>query len=203
MRCLALADTLQREGAATRFISRHLPEHLEALLTERGHGFVRLATTLNPGDVDVLKHAHWLGTSQLSDARATSAALSDRTWDWLVVDHYALDSRWESAMRAHVSKIMAIDDLADRTHDCDLLLDQNLHFGMEERYRGLIPSKSASLFGPMYALLRPEFESLRRAARIRSAGVRRVLVSMGGVDATNQTEKAIHAVAGLASPPPS
>jgi UDP-2,4-diacetamido-2,4,6-trideoxy-beta-L-altropyranose hydrolase len=197
MRCLALADALTYEGMKTRFISRHLPSSLEQLLAERGHGLVRLGAGTNTEEIDELEHARWLGTSQNADARDSINALSDRIWNWLVVDHYALDSRWEAAMRDRVRTIMVIDDLADRMHDCDVLLDQNLHADMQARYRNRIPRESSLLLGPKYALLRPEFEAIRSSTNIRDAGVRRVLVCMGGVDASNQTEKAIHAVAGL------
>lgn len=47
--------------------------------------------------------------------------------------------------------------IADRPHDCDLLLDQNLYTAMESRYENLVPSTCKKLLGPKYALLRPEF----------------------------------------------
>ena len=102
-------------------------------------------------------HAAWLGTSRASDAEETIEKIKalDQKPDWLVVDHYALDEQWEKRLRPFVQNIFVIDDLADRAHDCDLLLDQNLHQGLEQRYRGLLSPACTTLLGPKYALLRP------------------------------------------------
>lgn len=97
MRCLTLADALQAAGAQVRFVCLHLPEHLQEVLLSRGHALARLDCLPGdsiPGD---LSHAHWLGIDQRTDAHASLQALSDHAWDWRVVDHYVLDSRWESA----------------------------------------------------------------------------------------------------------
>jgi len=81
---------------------------------------------------------------------------------------------------------MAIDDIADRRHDCDLLLDQNLNeFG--GRYDELVPSDCVRLLGPDYALLRPEFATIRDGLRERTAKVERLLVNFGGTDPTGET----------------
>lgn len=95
---------------------------------------------------------------------------------------------------------MVIDDLADRRHECDLLLDQNYCENLEGRYAGLVPAPCRKLLGPRYALLRPEFVSMRTGLPERSGEVRRILVFFGGVDPTNETEKAIEAFLTLARP---
>ena len=101
-------------------------------------------------------HAGWLDVDWQTDAAQTLTALQVEPVGWLVVDHYALDSRWERELRPTCRRLMVIDDLADRSHDCDLLLDQNL--GREAAdYAGLVPPDSMILVGPKYALLRPEF----------------------------------------------
>ncbi|WVM89513.1 hypothetical protein UMZ34_02635 [Halopseudomonas pachastrellae] len=69
-------------------------------------------------------HAHWLGVSAEQDAADTAAVLQSKGCDWLVVDHYALDAQWEAHVRGCSGHVLVIDDLADRAHDCDLLLDQ-------------------------------------------------------------------------------
>lgn len=114
--------------------------------------------------------------------------------DWLVVDHYGLDANFESAMRARAPRILAIDDLADRRHDCDLLLDQNWFPDAGRRYRERVPARCRMLLGPRYALLRPEFSALR--SRARSGEVRTILVSLGGVDAGNETSNVIRLLIG-------
>lgn len=198
MRCLTLANELIQRGAQIRFISRDLPTHLRDMLTAKGMEFVPMESEGAPSiPADDLAHAHWLGVSQAQDALATLQALSGKTWDWLVVDHYALDARWESALRGSVKKIMVVDDIADRQHDCDVLLDQNFYADMQTRYIGKVPSSCALLTGPRYALLRDEFRKLREQIRPRTGAVKNILVFFGGVDAGNYTGQAIEALSAI------
>jgi UDP-2,4-diacetamido-2,4,6-trideoxy-beta-L-altropyranose hydrolase len=116
------------------------------------------------------------------------------------VDHYALDSEWERGMRPYVSRIMVIDDVANRRHDCDVLLDQNLRQDSHLRYQGLVPGHCQQFLGPRYALLRPEFRATRFRLRPRDGRIRRILVFFGGMDPSNQTAKALEAIRLLARP---
>lgn len=185
-RCQTLADALAQRGAQIRFVCRHLTEGAQERLQAAGHAVMRID---GAGEPDDLPHAAWLGGSQAEDAARTCAVLASFAPDWLIVDHYALDARWERALREQALRIMAIDDLADRDHACDLLLDQNLYADMAARYAGRVPASARRLLGPRYALLRPEFRAMR--GRHRDGGVRRVLVFFGGVDAANQTGRVI------------
>lgn len=193
MRCLTLADVLKKNGAHIRFISRNLPAHLRDMLVAKGMELVPLESGLGSSAFDDLAHSHWLGTNQASDAQATNQALSGISWDWLVVDHYALDARWETALRAFTKRIMVIDDLADRRHDCEVLLDQNYYENQEVRYDGLLPSKCTTLLGLNYLLLRPEFAEARKRIKSKDGTIRRILVFFGGVDSANQTQNALNA----------
>jgi UDP-2,4-diacetamido-2,4,6-trideoxy-beta-L-altropyranose hydrolase len=197
MRCLTLADALKRQGATMRFVSRNLPAHLGEMLKAKGMDFVALPNEIAGELGGDLAHSQWLGASQVQDAHATGLALSDKQWDWIIVDHYALDARWESALRAVTKQIMVIDDLADRKHDCDVLLDQNYYRDMQTRYDGKVPEHCRMLFGPRYALLREEFRELRAQVKPRTGEVRRILLFFGGVDAGNHTGLAIKALSGL------
>lgn len=199
MRCLTLADELRSRGAEVHFICREHPGNLFALIAERGYPIVRLPLAEPeqiPSSGDVA-HAAWLGAPWQQDAQETVAALPSGGVDWLIVDHYALDQRWEQYVRPHVGKIMVIDDLADRPHDCDLLLDQNLYPDLETRYDLLTPPSCRKLLGPKNALLRPEFIAARRTLRERDGVIRRVLVFFGGVDPTNETGKVLAALASI------
>jgi UDP-2,4-diacetamido-2,4,6-trideoxy-beta-L-altropyranose hydrolase len=174
-----------------------LTENLKDVLSAKGYDFVSLNNILNePADGDLL-HSGWLGTSQNVDARDTIHALAGQAWDWLVVDHYSLDIRWESALRPVASKILVIDDLADRQHDCEVLLDQNLYSHMSRRYVGKVPEQCQLLLGPRYALLREEFGRLRPQVKPRCGPFKRVLVFFGGVDADNYTSRAIDALVSI------
>lgn len=194
MRCLTLADELTQRGAQICFVSRYLPEYLANLLAAKGYELARLDSPENDADLDELTHAPWLGCSQAQDAKNSIKALSDKAWDWLIVDHYALDSRWESRLRQTAPKILAIDDIADRLHDCDILLDQNFYADMNTRYAGKVPDHCQLLLGPRYALLREEFRHLREQVEPRKGSVQRILVFFGGVDADNYTGRAIQAL---------
>ncbi|WP_254434767.1 UDP-2,4-diacetamido-2,4,6-trideoxy-beta-L-altropyranose hydrolase [Magnetospirillum sp. UT-4] len=115
--------------------------------------------------------------------------------DLLVVDHYRLDAAYEGTARAWARRILVLDDLADRTHDCDLLLDQTLGRHAAD-YRPLVPPGCRVLTGPAFALLRPDFASLRGQALERRRGVlKRVLVAFGGTDPGNATGLALAGIA--------
>jgi UDP-2,4-diacetamido-2,4,6-trideoxy-beta-L-altropyranose hydrolase len=196
MRCLTLADALSERGAQSTFICRPHAGHLMDLIRQRGHTAKTLASADDaftaPADPC---HAKWLGTDWASDAAQTQHALGDQVVDWLVVDHYALDRRWEQALRPHSRRIMAIDDLADRLHDCDLLLDQNLGRQAKD-YCGLLSRHTQTLIGPAYALLRPEFAQWREHSLQRRAQpqLKNLLITMGGVDQANATGQVLDAV---------
>ncbi len=130
-------------------------------------------------------YAAWLGVPQAQDASESIEAIQGALVDWLIMDHYALDAEWERRLRPHVERLMVIDDLANRSHDCDLLLDQNLVPENHARYRNLVPSTCRLLLGPRYALLGPEYRVWRRSLRPREGQVGRVLVFLGGSDPEN------------------
>lgn len=202
MRCLTLADALRERGGNCSFVCRPHQGHLLDLIAQRGHQALALpelqegAQTKNNSP----EHAHWLGTDWTTDAQYTQQALiahkGGEPVAWLVVDHYALDARWEEALRPQAKRIMVIDDLADRPHDCDLLLDQNLGRSKQD-YFGLLKGETSALVGPHYALLRPEFAALRAQSLTRRQNnplLRRLLVTMGGVDKDNATGQVLAAL---------
>jgi UDP-2,4-diacetamido-2,4,6-trideoxy-beta-L-altropyranose hydrolase len=196
MRCLTLADALELRGAHIRFVSRHLPAYLQDMLRDKGYEFKMLESPANE-KLDELAHSHWLGTTQRRDAEEALQLLSDRTWEWVIVDHYALDARWDSILRQRVKNILVIDDIADRQHDCDILLDQNFYVDMESRYSGKVPEHCRLLLGPQYALLRDEFRQWHQQVKPRSGPVKRIFVFFGGVDIDNYTGRTIDALVAL------
>jgi UDP-2,4-diacetamido-2,4,6-trideoxy-beta-L-altropyranose hydrolase len=199
MRCLALADALKSRGAQVRFVSRHIPGHMREMLASKGHELAPLNSTPRDEGEDKIPHSRWLGASQATDAHDTIQVLSDKTWEWLVVDQYALDARWESVLRKAVKRILVIDDLADRIHDCDVLLDQNFYQDQNTRYAGKVSPHCQLLIGPRYALLREEFCRMRGQINPRTGSVKRILVFWGGVDPYNYTARTIEALANIAS----
>ncbi|SFR85298.1 UDP-2,4-diacetamido-2,4,6-trideoxy-beta-L-altropyranose hydrolase [Marinobacter daqiaonensis] len=194
MRCLTLADELKRQGADCHFIMRPLPGALTALVESRGHRVERLPElddrlAPEPSDAEGPAHSHWLAGSWRQDAADTGTVVERLKPDWLVVDHYGIEARWERVLKAGCARLMAIDDLADRAHDCDLLLDQNL--GREpEDYRRWVPANCQLMTGPSFALLRPEFRAWRDRSLARRRGSSEpleLLINLGGVDRENLT----------------
>lgn len=208
MRCLTLADALRAKGVRCHFISREHPGHLLDMIRQRGHEVTSLPAALpqastadTSGTPQESAHTAWLGCDWQTDAQQTRATLANLYPDWLVVDHYALDQRWEVVLQPHCQKLMVIDDLADRHHCCDLLLDQNL--GRESQdYVGLVPITCQVLTGPHYALLRPEFAALRDYSLKRRANpqLSQLLITMGGVDQPNATGQVLQALKGCDLP---
>ncbi|MDR3371390.1 UDP-2,4-diacetamido-2,4,6-trideoxy-beta-L-altropyranose hydrolase [Rhodoferax sp.] len=213
MRCLTLADALTAHGAQCHFVSRAHPGHLLELIQQRGYkvntleAHVKQAQPAIKIDADIggntqqiepqkPAHAAWLGSTWQADAQETANLLNNLQPDWLVVDHYALDQRWEAALAPSYKKLLVIDDLADRAHCCDVLLDQNLGRHQQD-YATLVPVHCQVFTGPHYALLRPEFAELRPYSlqrRRAQTTIGQLIITMGGVDQDNATGQVLQAL---------
>lgn len=182
-RCLTLAQTMERKGWSWK------------IALSDGSSF------------DDIQHSLGLSTSTLirvpDEANKQNDALAQElkdSADLFVVDDYALEAPFSTAARAWAKAVMAIDDLADRPFDADILLNQNPSFSPAS-YSGLVPETCKVLTGCGYALLRDEFASARSVARDGrasrpSAAPSRILVSLGGTDDANVTETILSALAG-------
>jgi UDP-2,4-diacetamido-2,4,6-trideoxy-beta-L-altropyranose hydrolase len=169
MRCASLAAALRALGDEVLFCCRDHPGAMMDWLKDRGFAVKRI------------------GANDAAETRAASAAA-----DWLVVDHYELDSDWEKAANG-AARLLAIDDLG-RDHACNLLLDQNYDNPLHRQYR--VPEGCETLLGPHYALVRPEFAQHRQASLARSRDtIARVLIFMSGGDTQNETGKALQGFA--------
>lgn len=175
-RCLVLADALATAGWSCAFATAAESGKTVPELSDSGHRIV------------------WLNEAGLQDPRALPVEREQQI-DLLVVDHYGLDASYERAGREHAARIMAIDDLATRDHDCDVLLDQTLGRRPDE-YAGRVPAGCRLLLGPSFALLRTQFADARRSGRpARHAnGRRRMLISFGAIDGRNLSALALQAV---------
>lgn len=203
MRCLTLADSLRQGGNIVTFICRELDGNMCDLIAKRGYSIRKLPYRPQMLHDTTDRIAIWSGEIWQNDAEQTIEQLKPiaaiKSIEWLIIDHYGLDIQWEQQVGPYVNKIMVIDDLADRKHVCNLLLDQNLYFDMQERYEDLIPQYSKTLLGPQYAILRQEFYQAKPRAKIRE-GIKRILMFFGGSDPTNETLKALQALSMLDKP---
>jgi UDP-2,4-diacetamido-2,4,6-trideoxy-beta-L-altropyranose hydrolase len=177
MRCMTLGSELRKSGASVTFACRSLAEPLEHAARERGFQLVSVDTQ---------------GAGQHADADATLAAVGVRSFDWMIVDHYGLDAAWELRMRKASRLSLVIDDLANRPHDCDVLLDQNLRRDAAGGYDRYLPGGCERLLGPRYALLDESFHAQR--ARLAGAERRAILVSFGGSDPHSLTLPVLRAL---------
>lgn len=174
MRCLTLAERLHRDGWRCVFVCT--PKILETI------------PAINAANVDV----RMIDLDLWGAADAVRAALPEGC-EALIVDDYSIDRSFEAKCRPWAKQIMVIDDLADRHHDCDVLIDQTAG-RVVEHYRELIPEGSTLLLGSEYALLRQEFVYMRGASaqrRQQSVEPKRILVTLGLTDAVNATSKVL------------
>lgn len=198
IRCLTLAEKLRRQSAEVTFICREHIGHLCDFIETKGYPVLRLPLVLEKEELPAdTPHSEWLRVSQKEDAAQTIQMMLETTAELLVVDHYAINEVWEGILRKSATKIMVIDDLADRIHDCDYLLDQNDYEDYQFRYASLIPTSCKKFLGPNFALLRSEFYQLSIKRRIRRGSVKRLLLFFGGSDQTNETLKALSAFLAL------
>ena len=184
MRCLTLARQLASNGAEVAFVCRDLPGAMFDVIDD---------------DFRCIKlHSeHETKTNQLKDAEESIHELSTvfpEGVDWIVVDHYQLDFTWETVMRRYAKKILVVDDLANRQHLCDALLDQNYYVDYQNRYKSLVSSDCELFLGPSHVLFRPEFYDAACQYRDRTGTVKRVLVFFGASDVTNQTKKVVDCI---------
>jgi UDP-2,4-diacetamido-2,4,6-trideoxy-beta-L-altropyranose hydrolase len=180
MRCVVLANALAQAGWRSEFLMREEPGHLADWVIENGHRATLLSSA-----------------GAVTDAQPVLDAVRGKAlFDWLVIDHYGLDKTWEDQVRGMAARQLVVDDLANRPHHCDVLLDQNAG-RTPDHYASLLPLATQRLLGPQYALMAPSFRALRDTAiarRDRSTPPLRLLVSMGGVDRDNHTDRVLTAV---------
>ena len=190
MRCLALANALKNNHFTVEFICRKHDGNLIDRICEDGFKVHKLQLGSEDSTDLKLEHSSLLGVSQKQDAEDCIKVLNDELIDWIVVDSYALDEDWHRSLKPFCSRLMVIDDLADRNYQCDILLDQT--FGRDiTDYINRTPSNCQSLVSSKYALLRQEFADhrLESLARRKHPKLNHLLINMGGIDLANITEK--------------
>jgi UDP-2,4-diacetamido-2,4,6-trideoxy-beta-L-altropyranose hydrolase len=191
LRCIVIAEWLQRAGASVAFAMRCLDGNLIDRVKERGFEVIVLRDGSEP------PLATWLTVEPEEEIAGMQRLVEDlgRPPRWIIVDHYELDAEWERAMAALGSRLCAVDDIANRPHDSDVLLDATLTD--PGRYEDLVPHRTLRLLGLRYAPIRNDFVAERERARTRDGHVRRILVFYGGVDWTGETLKALRVLRSL------
>lgn len=203
MRCLTFAKALRdQKNSECIFICRDQNGNLNHRISKEGFEVKCLISTKGEPIVnkinneDILTHAHWLGVDWKVDALQTLEMLDGKSADWLVIDHYSIDARWQKIVRPRAKKILVIDDLADRRHDCEILLDQNIISSYGTRYNSLLKTNCIKLLGPSYALLQAEYSELHPRIPPRMGPVKSILLFLGS-DQSRVYEKVISAFIAL------
>ncbi len=193
-RCLSIARHLRRRGASVVFATRTSNPTIDHWLSDAGVTQVVLSGLA----ASRVPHGQpWAPADQEADAEDLLAQSGTPTWDTVVVDHYGLGIPWETALSDHTHRLVVIDDLANRAHHADLLVDHNWYGpNNHKRYKALVPPETPLLLGPRYALLDHSYATTRRSLPVRTPP-KRVLVNFGGTDAGAQTTTAIDALLGF------
>ena len=187
MRCITLAAALQEKGVACVFACRPFDGNLIRLIEESGFVTVCMTSPRNK-DVDSGNYESWLGVSYESDAEETNSILASIKPEWVIVDHYGIDERWENIVKQACKHIFVIDDLANRRHACFAILDSS--FGRDTQdYVGLVDTNTPVYAGPTFCILRPEFPLMRRKMESRNYGqpLKNILITFGGADVGSVT----------------
>lgn len=192
MRCLVLADGLTARGYEVCFSCLPQPGDMISFIQSRGYEVIRLTApkVFKEPRHDTDYHA-WLQKSPQEDAQDFLRKVTET--DWVITDHYAIDALWHDRVKApRKCRLLCIDDLV-RRHHADVVVDQTLG-----RQAGEYSTHGPALTGTDYALLGPQFATLRAFAekRARPASPVRVLISMGGIDLPNASLAVLKALVG-------
>lgn len=194
IRCLNLAKALKKAGAQCFFISKDHRGNIVEKINQEGFP-VKVISVHEKTDIYIRDEKSWLNGSQTDDAEQFVALVAENCThpDIIIVDHYSLDREWEAIVKASFSsaQLVVIDDLCNRSHHCDLLIDQT-YLRSAEEYAILNENNGKILAGTKYALLDPRFSQLRNKSIAHKASItlpKKLMLTMGGVDAHNVTGK--------------
>ena len=179
IRCIALANELKNLFNKIIFLTNNTSENLIDIIKD------------NDFQVKILDEN---GLNNEIKSLSSFIALYDTELNYLLIDHYDIDHKYEYRMRKFFKKIFIIDDLANRKHDCDLLIDQNYYKNLNSRYDELVPTNCIVLLGPKYVILRSEFQDIQKIKLKKNTSPKNILISYGGSDPKNESEKILDAI---------
>ena len=112
----------------------------------------------------------------------------------VIFDHYELMADTHNLYRTTALFIAAIDDMANRFMDVDILFDVNIG-RTSKSYAGLVPGNAEVYAGADYQIIKPDFfeikhQCLNRRAR-RRGKIGRVFISLGGTDPLSMTSSVL------------
>lgn len=181
MRCIALSAKLKEFNWECFFFTKDLDGNLFNEISELSNHvtYIPCDNTYIPSN----EYDRWLSSTEEYDAKECIKKIDD-IFDVIVVDSYSLSCSWESLVRPYCKKLVVLDDLANRVHDCDVLIDVTLG-RLPVDYNGLVSSDSVLLLGVNFALIRQEFITLRNESKLRRSQTKKIetiLINFGGTD---------------------
>ena len=197
MRCLTLALKLSNQGHSCEFVCRQFTGNDIQRITRAGFA-VHLLNPVDESRLQTNDTSTWVGVSTIDDLFETLAVVDAQIYDWVILDHYGLDSVWQEGIKSVCKKLCIVDDLCNRNLECDLIINQN--GGIDSSmYAGLKRAHTKLLIGPKYAMLRDEFAMWRPVSLSRRSlpEKRKILVSMGGLDVVNATSNVLMVLAAV------
>jgi UDP-2,4-diacetamido-2,4,6-trideoxy-beta-L-altropyranose hydrolase len=196
VRCITLAQSLSAHGIKSSFLCWDYDGRMISYIESSGFPAYRLDFGRNGEQVpDHIANKVSCYSTQQKDARNCIEIAKKLDIGVVLVDHYSLDISWEKEVKPYVKKLIVLDDLANRRHDCDLLIDQNLGRKPSD-YDGLLIQDCKKLIGPKYSLVRSEFSRMRISSLSRKDRneIRHILVTLGGADNANATMDVLKAL---------
>jgi len=181
-RCVVLASRFLLDGYNCVFVtSKKSKESVENIVCNRFD-----VVTIDAGFNSVC---------ELDDARLVVDIYRQFSSCLVVLDSYALGIIWERCVSSFNIKILVIDDLLFRGHQCEFFLDQNIRVDMDNFSRSV--ECSVSFEGPRYSLISDDYAEKRKLPIIRDKGINNVLIFLGGGDAFNLTDLVLRVICGL------
>ena len=194
-RCITLARELKKRGMKIHFICRSHIGNIGSRIIDEGFDVTMLPVNKNILRSSSTRYKSWLGVDWTQDANDTSKILLKKKPRVLILDHYAIDIKWQNSVKSSTNvKIMVIDGLANRRHNCEILLDYTYSLKHRKKWKNLISSKCKLLLGIKYILLKNEFMKIKKSQIKKKTNIKRILVAFGGYDKINATSVAIDAI---------
>ena len=197
-RCLTLSKELKKKGMKIHFICRSHPGNMKSRIIDEGFDITMLPVDKNISRSSNNGYKSWLGANWKKDANDTSRIILKKKPRLLILDHYAIDIKWESLVKSSSNvKIMVVDGLGNRRHNCDILLDYTYSLEHRKKWKNLISSDCRLLLGTKFILLRNEFIKVKKSQLKRTGKIKRILFAFGGYDKINATNIALEAINSL------
>lgn len=183
MRCLALGQAWQDRGGTVTVITASNSHDLAERVRAEGMDWVVISAK----------------SGSDNDARFTGRHAKNTGAVWVVVDGYHFSDSYLGIIKDSGIKILAIDDNGYKTlHHADIILNQNVYASCD-MYLNHKPTQTL-LLGTTYALIRREFLHKGRAVRQEPEIAKKILVTLGGSDPENATQKVIEAIRDITGP---